>query len=122
LREFDGWTPQAETVHEHDDQGRLIRSATITEPAWDELQRGWMLALRIWESRRCPVCGGNPDDCQSPDADRNNPHATWIYQPDLPVECHVGTAARIGAAKPDERRALIPQVRKRRRGQPLARR
>lgn len=91
------------------------------ESEWDEQQRAWMLALAEWERSRCPVCTGDPGECQSADADRNNPHAQWIYHPDLPVECHVGTAARLVTQKPDDRRALIPRVVKRRRGEPAPR-
>jgi len=91
------------------------------ESAWDEEQRGWMIALAEWEADRCPVCGGDPADCQSPDADRNNPRSTWIYRAGLPVECHRGTARRIAVDRhakdaPDDRRALLFPVEKRPRG------
>lgn len=34
-----------------------------TESPWDEQQRGWMLALDEYEATRCPLCGGDPDEC-----------------------------------------------------------
>ena len=80
-----------------------------------------MLALAEWEAGRCPVCHGDPAECQSPDADPNNPYATWIYHPKLPRVCHVGTAARRHKPKPDDNRALIPQVVRQRRGEPAPR-
>lgn len=82
-----------------------------------------MLALAEWEDGRCPICGGDPKECQDFDADPDNPHATWIYRPKLPKVCHVGTALRKAdhAQKPDDKRALIPQVVKQRRGDPAPR-
>lgn len=81
-----------------------------------------MLALAEWEAARCPVCGGDPAECQDFDADPDNPRAKWIYHPKLPKVCHVGTAARkAGTQKPDDKRALIPQVIKQRRGEPAPR-
>lgn len=80
-----------------------------------------MLALAEWEAGLCQFCGGDPAECQSPDADRNNPRATWIYHAKLPRECHVGTAARQHKQGKDDHRALIPQVVKQRRGTPAPR-
>jgi len=77
-----------------------------------------MLALAEWEAGRCQMCGGDPGECQSPDADRNNPQATWIFQPALPVECHRTTASRLMRQDPNDHRALIPRVVKLRRGEP----
>jgi hypothetical protein len=65
LREFDGWTPARETVHEYDDDGRLARSVERAESPWDDEQRGWMVAYAEWEATRCPLCGGDPDECSS---------------------------------------------------------
>lgn len=39
------------------------RSVERVESAWDETQRGWMVALSEWEATRCPLCGGDPQEC-----------------------------------------------------------
>lgn len=76
-----------------------------------------MMALGEWEDSRCPICGGDPEMCQSPDADRNNPQGKWVWWPSL-RECHVGTAVRTIEHKPEDRRALIPKAVRKRRGEP----
>lgn len=88
---------------------------------WDEHQRGLMLAYDEWEAARCPICGGDPAECQDPDADRNNPYGKWVWWPKLPRVCHVGTAMRMWQQKPDDKRAVIPQVVRQRRGDPAPR-
>lgn len=78
-----------------------------------------MLALAEHEASRCPVCGGDPVDCQSPDVDGNNPLAAWQWQQQLPVECHKTSALRRGAPDdPKDKRALIATVRRVPRGTP----
>jgi hypothetical protein len=80
-----------------------------------------MLAYTEWEESRCPICGGAPEECQSPDADADNMFATWIYRPKLPRVCHVGTAIRKFDPPAHDKRAFIPQVVKQRRGTPAPR-
>ncbi|NIL57084.1 hypothetical protein [Salinispora arenicola] len=121
MREFRGWVPERVTEHEYDADGRIVRSAQWVESAWDEQQRGWMLALDAYEADLCPHCGGPSSVCQSADADRNNPRATWIYWPISPAECAISTAMRVGKPQldklnPDGRRALIPRAVRVRRG------
>ena len=84
LREFEGWVPERTTTYEHGRDGRLVRSSEYVESAWDEHQQALMLAYAEWEESRCPVCGGDPRECQDRDADPDNPFATWIYRPKLP--------------------------------------
>lgn len=88
------------------------------ESAWDEEQRGWMLALAAYEADLCPHCGGPSSVCQSPDANRTDPHAKWIYWAVTPAECAIATAIRMHPQDPDDRRALIPRVVRVRRGSP----
>ncbi|MDG4792017.1 hypothetical protein O7626_40085 [Micromonospora sp. WMMD1102] len=110
-----GWTPERITDYEYDDRDRMVRSTEYVESAWNEDERGWMLALADWEASRCPSCGGDPDECQSPTADINNPFGTWVYDAEW-VECHRASAARRLAHEPEDRRALTPRVSRRRRG------
>lgn len=79
-----------------------------------------MLAYAEFEAGLCQYCGGPSELCQSRDADRNNPRATWIYWPTTPAECAVTTAARVWADKrdPNDRRAMVPKVVRQRRGTP----
>ena len=102
----------------YDDHGRMVRSTEYVESAWDEHQRGLMLALAEWEATRCPACGGDPAECQAPESDINNPFGSWVYDAGLPVECHRGSAARRSLPEQQDLRALIPQVTRRRRGSP----
>lgn len=77
-----------------------------------------MLALAEYEDGLCKECGGPPSVCQSPDADRNNPRATWIYWPKTLGECAITTAGRLWKQADDDKRALIPGVIRVRRGSP----
>ncbi|GAA4439369.1 hypothetical protein [Phytohabitans houttuyneae] len=113
--------PERTTEYEYDADGKLVRSREWVESAWDERQQALMLAYAEWEAARCPVCGGDPAECQDPLADKDNPRGKWVYWPKLPKVCHVGTAARLYNQKPDDKRALIPQVVKQRRGEPAPR-
>ncbi len=82
---MDGWTPKQETTYEYDQGGRLIRSRTWVEPEWDAQQAGWMLALAVYDTTRCPLCGGDRAECQAPEnADR--------YAVEDPTRCHRATA------------------------------
>lgn len=107
-------------MYEYDNNtGRLVRSVEWVESAWDEEQRGWMLALAEYEAGLCACCGGDPAVCQSPDADRNNPRATYIYWPLPPNECNIGTALKVGEKEfGNPAKALVPRVVRARRGDP----
>lgn len=112
--------PERVTEYEYDDRDRVVRSREWVESPWDEDQRGLVLAYMEWEASRCPACGGDPAECQSPDADPHNPYAKWIYRAELPAECYVSSAARSNAPDPADKRALIPRVRRVPRGTPSA--
>src|SRR3954471_6198450 len=45
------------TEHEHDDNGRLIRSVATTEPLWTDEDRDLLLALLAEEAEECTGCG-----------------------------------------------------------------
>ena len=78
---LDGWTPR--TFYEYDDENRLVSS--WTEPEWDEVEVGWMLALAEYRDSLCPLCGGPKDICQAPEFTYN-----FGFAP--PVRCRVATA------------------------------
>lgn len=57
------------TRHYYDRAGRLVRSVTRRDPEWTEQDRAWVLALTYWRDTRCPLCGGDIQDCTAPDED-----------------------------------------------------
>lgn len=62
--------PERRTEHEYDEKtGRLVASTEYVESEWDPEQQAIMVALSIWKSTRCQACGGDPDDCQTTDAE-----------------------------------------------------
>jgi protein-disulfide isomerase len=69
----------------------LVRSVTVREPEWDEQEAGWMLALAVYEDTRCPICGGDIDECWADGADR-------LYRVPTPIRCHRYTAAAAARA------------------------
>lgn len=88
---------------------------TRREAEWDEEQAGWVLALaenRRWRHH----CGGDLRETTRPDRDANNPHATYMYRPSLPVECHLCSAIdRSRQDYAEDRRPLIHVARLERR-------
>jgi len=60
--------------------GQGVQTVTV-EPEWDEQERGYMTALSAFEDSLCPVCGGPPEECQTPEAERR-----WTGTP--PTRCH----------------------------------
>jgi hypothetical protein len=66
-RRFGGWEPTTTTTYEYDDQNRIVRSTTLTEPEFDDEQRGLMLALQVYEDLRCDGCGGNLEETTAPE-------------------------------------------------------
>lgn len=96
MKRFGGWEPA--TVYEHDAAGRLIRSVPETE--WDAEQQGWMLALGLYRAGRCPVCGGDIEECGP--ASRG----TWEVPP--PRRCYRADA--IALAQDDRKRTPRPHA------------
>lgn len=55
------------------------------EVEWDEVERGWMLALAEWRDGLCPLCGGPREECSSIDNEN-------AYTVPPPSRCHKTTA------------------------------
>lgn len=111
--------PERVTEYERNEAGQVIRSTEYVESAWDETERGLMLALAEYEAGLCPHCGNPTSVCQDPDSDRNNPHAKWIYWALPPAVCNIGTAMKAGQKEYDHPdKAVISRVARTRRGEP----
>lgn len=55
---------------------------TVTvEPEWDGQERDYMTALQAFEDSLCTVCGGPPEECQTPEAE-------WHWKGTPPSRCH----------------------------------
>jgi hypothetical protein len=72
-------------THAYDRRGRLVRTVVTRETEWDEEQQSLMLALQLWRARLCPVCGGDPAECQD-----NSRQGLWSVPP--AQRCHRQTA------------------------------
>lgn len=84
--------PREVHTHVRDRRGRLVRTEVTRETEWDEEQQSLMLALQLWRARLCPVCGGDPAECQD-----NSRQGVWSVPP--PQRCHRQTAL-LRAAEP----------------------
>lgn len=62
----------------------------MPETEWDELQRGWMVALTLYEADTCRGCGHQLEDTTDPQRDYNNPLAPYQYEAvdGWPKQCH----------------------------------
>lgn len=90
----------------------MVRSTTTAEVEWDDQQRGWMLALALWEERRCQGCGGDLTETTRPEHDGLGPDR-WRYAALLPVRCHRCTALSASEERHKDaphRHALIHRV------------
>ena len=106
LKRLRGWTPRSETSYDHRD-GLLVGSSQWVEPEWDELERGWMLALAAYEGNLCALCGGPRSECQGPDADE-----AWQA---TAIRCHRATAmaqASVSNNNPHPEAVLYAPVRR----------
>ena len=81
LKRFNGWEPSRVTTVERDDDGRIVRTVTVTEPEWDDEERGWMQALDELDGQTCSGCGGWLPETTSLEADGK-------YHADHPFRCH----------------------------------
>lgn len=68
-----------------------MRTEVVRETEWDEEQQALMLALHLWRARLCPVCGGDPAECQD-----NSRQSSWSVPP--PQRCHRQTTLLKAAA------------------------
>lgn len=83
-KRFKGWEPR--TLHEYDENGRLIASRPEVE--WDETEQAWMLALDAREQEEtCPLCGWPREVCQARETEN-------LLEVPLPTRCHVTTAIK----------------------------
>lgn len=86
------------------------------ESEWDDDARDWALALTEFENNRCPVCGGQREECSDPASE-----GRWTVP--LPIRCHRATAlaqkqgpyyttapGQVGVANPE---ALLWEVHRR---------
>lgn len=87
-RRWAGWEPAEVTTHEYDDAGRLIRSTTVREAEWGELDRGAMLALAAYEADLCSGCSQPLEDATKPENEE-----LWVGE--VTARCHSCTAAEI---------------------------
>jgi hypothetical protein len=56
-KRFLGWEPRTTTEHAYDEDGRLLRSVTTTEPEWDDTERAYAITLLDLEADLCNGCG-----------------------------------------------------------------
>lgn len=93
-----GWEPATVTEYEHDEQGRVVRSTSRTEPEWDRTQHALVAALADLEADTCSGCGNPLSESMSPGADPENRDGTHFYEAGPPHRCH-GCTARENRAK-----------------------
>jgi hypothetical protein len=84
VKRFNGWEPQEEHAHEHDDNGRLVRTVVHREPEWDDEERGWILGWLLYDSNVHEACGHYLPDS-------TDPAAEGTYAANPPIRCHVCT-------------------------------
>ncbi|HEX6873683.1 MAG TPA: hypothetical protein VF163_21500 [Micromonosporaceae bacterium] len=84
-KRFGGWEPAETHEHEYDDAGRLVRTVVTREPEWDEQERAWMLALRLYRAQVGP-CGHYLPDTTAAAAEER-----WVGSH---IRCHACTAVR----------------------------
>ena len=80
-RRWSGWEPAEVTTYEYDDAGRLIRSTTVREAEWNEVDRGAALALQAYEAG---LCGG----CGQPTSQSMDPDTQFRWRGKLLAQCH----------------------------------
>lgn len=100
-RRFNGWEPTETTVYEYDQQSRLVRSVTTSEPEWDEDGRAYATSLVIYEHSLC-ACGW-------PQAMTTGPESDGRFHPGEPVVCYRCRAIERGAedVKDDPQRGAM---------------
>lgn len=59
--------------------------ASRPEVEWDDVERGWMVALDLYRASLCPHCGQDLEFCQDPEFDTK-----WEVRP--PRRCYWTTA------------------------------
>lgn len=82
--------------------------ASTPETEWDADQQGWMVALAVYRAGRCPLCGGDIEECGS------KSRGTWEVP--LPRRCwrtDALIAAQEARTKTEHPQALLWRVVKR---------
>jgi len=74
------------TTYEYAEDGRLIRSVTVSSPEWTDDDRALVLALREEQANTCPMCGHPMDECRDPATAR-----TWRVHEEI---CQAGRVAQ----------------------------
>lgn len=87
-RRWAGWEPAEVTTYEYDDAGRLVRSMTVREAEWGELDRAAAMSLMDYEAS---VCHG----CKQPLADATDIGNEERWTAEVTARCHSCTAAEI---------------------------
>lgn len=83
-----GTRPTTTTTYEYED-GRVVRTVTVADPDWTDLDRRAALALAQYEQDLCGGCGQPMSETTKADNDGR-------YVPMAAVRCHFCTAAEIG--------------------------
>lgn len=69
-----------------------MRAVSTSEAEWDEKQQAWVLAHLLDKATRCPVCGGDPAECQDPAGDPDVRENARVWRtPDNPSRCYRAT-------------------------------
>jgi hypothetical protein len=100
-RRWAGWEPAEVTTYEYDDDGRLIRSTTVREAEWGEVDRGAMLALAAYEAS---ICTG----CRQPMSQSMDPDTQFKWRGQILAQCHACYA--VGAYHDDLQKQDQPQI------------
>lgn len=86
-KRLEGWEPAETHTYRYSRDGTRVTSVAVTrETEWDDEQRGWALALNLYEAQIGP-CGHYLPRTTAPDAEDG-------YVVPLPDRCHACTAIR----------------------------
>lgn len=85
-RELWGWTPRTFTEYEYDDDGKLLRTVSVTESAFDD--ENYQLAAAGFDLLAdIHSCGHPLSETTSWAADEMNPERTIVYEAAPPAAC-----------------------------------
>jgi len=74
--------------------------ASTPETEWDAEQRGWVLALADYRAGRCPLCGGDIEEC--------GPKSRGQWKVPDPRRCHRTDALIL--AQESRKKTVRPQA------------